>query len=224
VLLQYQTCNAFNKDGTANIPIAVESLYGYVFAKLFAKHSSIWTPRTEVDEGAESEISRIRSKAVSALVDQPFQLSLELSPNSLQAYRPEVYVSGHNASTDRMLVKISNAAKTATALDTVRSASDPTSSADCNIGSLQGTWEYLPNAFTPMSSSSQKCCTAACNALLTTIGVSPTALMQSTCCSACNKFNCAPATSQSTAAVALMTVIAVPSLLNAYVTTVTLNV
>jgi hypothetical protein len=224
VMLQYQKCNAFNNDGTVNIPIAIESLYGYVVAKLFAKHSNIWTPRTKVAEDAEPEISKIRSKAVTALVDQPFQLSLELSPNSLQAYRPEVYVSAGSLNSGRMVVRRLKAVESANALNTVRSASDPTSSDECNIDSQHGTWEYLPNSFTPMSNSHQKCCAAACNALLTTIGVSPTALMQNTCCSSCNKYNCAPATSQSSAAVALMTVVAVPSLLNAYVTTVTLNV
>jgi hypothetical protein len=86
VLLQYKKCKSINTDGTVDIPIAVESLYGFIFAKLHAKYAGSWTPRVDIDPDAEVEVEALRSMAVSSVLTKRFKRGTELSENSLKSW------------------------------------------------------------------------------------------------------------------------------------------
>jgi hypothetical protein len=229
VLLQYQTCNQYNKDGTVDVPISIEYLYGYVVARLFARYPTLWTPRTEIDSRAVAKIADLRSQAAGVLVTQPLPLNLEVSANMMQSYQTGMYMAG---ATDESLARFNLPAAGALppSLDTgtlsVRSEADPSSQADCDISSPTGTWEYRPSSTSPAPTGKAKCCAAACGADLTEMGASPIGPLLSTCCSLCNKYSCGSANTQVGAAVALLTVVSVPSdrdFLNAKITTWTFN-
>jgi hypothetical protein len=91
VLLQYKKCKSVNIDGTVDIPISVESLYGFIFAKLHAKYASAWTPRVDIDPDAEVEIESLRSLAVNSVLTKRFRRGTELSENSLNRYKAGVF-------------------------------------------------------------------------------------------------------------------------------------
>jgi hypothetical protein len=91
MLLQYKTCKSVNVDGTVDIPIAVESLYGFIFAKLYAKYAKTWTPRVELDPDAQFEIESMRSMAINSVLTKPFKRRTELSENALNRYKARVF-------------------------------------------------------------------------------------------------------------------------------------
>jgi hypothetical protein len=219
LLLQYKTCRDQNVDGTVDIPIAVESLYGYVFAKLVAKHAAKWTPRANIAIAAEMNIASTRALAVNALVDRPFPLKYELSSNMLQTYQPSVF------SVNPVEVSVRQGVESGlSGLSFLqRSATDPGTNEDCNLEALTGTWQYIPQSFDPMANTAEKCCATACHGGLVTVGDSPTGPMRSACCMECNKFNCDAATSDIKSAVLLMTTLQVPSPSNGIATAVSIN-
>jgi hypothetical protein len=227
VLLQYQTCNQYNKDGTVDIPISIEVLYGFVVARLFARYPTLWTPRTEIDSRAEAEIAKLRLQAAGALVTQPLPLSLEVSPNMMHSYQTGVYMAGATDTPPLARFELPVAGALPPSLDmgalSARSEADPGSQAECDINSPAGTWEFLPLSTSPSPTGKAKCCAAACSAEIKAMGASPIGVLQSTCCSACNKNSCSSSNTPVAAAVALLTVVTVPSqqtYLNGIVTTV----
>jgi hypothetical protein len=104
----------------------------------------------------------------------------------------------------------------------MRSEANPTSTNDCSINGGDY-WEYRPGNVSPLVNPLQNCCAKACWALLVTIGVSPNSVTMSSCCGACNKYNCAGPSSFNTAKANLMTIINVPALQSAQVTTVSVQ-
>jgi hypothetical protein len=247
-----------NIDGTFDIPIAVESLYGFIFAKLHAKYASAWTPRVDIDPDAEVEIESLRSMAVSSVLTKRFKRGTELSENSLKSYKAGVFsrrslrhtnrqsrspngratvgqfsgyssIRGSLSSRVDIAVRPSNSSngssnESVPFSDSKYLEQHPSSTGDCNINSQSGSWEFRQFPFLPLSNPIQHCCAQACSALIATIGISPTMLMMDTCCAGCNKHSCIPASSHMAAAVSLMTAVAVPELLNANVTTVTISI
>jgi hypothetical protein len=209
-----------NQDGTVNIPMSVDSIYGFVYGKFQAKHFASLTARMNVAIGSEAYISALRSSALSVSPSSTFSKTYELSTTSLSNCEPSSF---------SMLAIPGSTTVRAVDLDmdqsfgAVRSESIPASTSDCNINFPTQTWEFRQYPFSPLSNALQHCCATACSALLATIGVSPTALMLDTCCSSCNKHNCVPANTVTIAAAALYTVIQVPALLNANITTISLN-
>jgi hypothetical protein len=219
LLLQYKTCRDRNVDGTVDIPIAIESLYGYIVAKLAAKHASKWTPRANIAIAAEISIASTRALAVNALVDRPFPLIYELSSNMLQTYQPSVFSDNSIEMSARQGVE--SGASQLSFLQ--RSATDPGTTEDCNLEALTETWQYIPQAFDPMANAAERCCATSCHGGLVTVGDSPTGPMRSACCMECNKFSCDVATSDIKSAVSLMTTLQVPSPSNGIITAVSIN-
>jgi hypothetical protein len=219
--LQYQSCAPLNLDGSVHIPLSVEALYGYMFGMVHGKYvsHSMLTARSTVDVNAEPYINAIRSSALSISTSTTYSRATELSRGSLSNCRVESFSALVASSSN--LIRIENA--DAVEIDaSVRSETDPQNIADCGINSPANTWTYLPAAFTPMPYPLQKCCAYACDALLTTIGTSPTALTREVCCGACNKNSCGT-DPIAVSAVALYSVLHVPALLNANVTTISFN-
>jgi hypothetical protein len=208
-----------NQDGTVNIPISVDSLYGFVYGKFQAKHFGSLTARSNVSISSEVYISALRSSALSVTPSSTFSNAYELSSASLSNCEPMTFSM---LSAPESTVRAVDSGMTQT-LSAVRSEEIPTSTSDCNINLPSQTWEFRQYPFSPISNVLQHCCATACSALLATVGVSPTALMLDTCCSACNKYNCVPANAVTISAAALYTVIQVPALLNANITTISIN-
>jgi hypothetical protein len=242
VLLQYQKCKPIHLDGTVDIPIAVESLYGFVLGKLHGKYEQTWTPRIDVDIDSEEEIESFRSLAVSSVLTKSFRRSAEISEPAMRRYgalamarraamrpasrlglRKSVRAQNNNANVQAQSSPSPSPTANVTQA-TLQPEMNPTSDSDCGINAPGSTWQFRRFPFSPIVDNREHCCAYACSALLATVGVSPTTLMMDTCCSTCNKAKCAPADSRVTAAIALMTVLNVPNLLTANVTTVSIDV
>jgi hypothetical protein len=177
------------------------------------------TARSSVDISAEPYIGALRSSALSVSTSTTYSKVNELSRGSLSNCAVESFSSMVASSGN--LIRMDNA--DVAEIDTsVRSESDPQTIADCGINSPAYTWTYLPASFTPMPYPLQKCCAYACDALLATVGTSPTALTRQVCCGACNKYSCGP-DPIAVSAVALYSVLHIPALQNANVTTISFN-
>jgi hypothetical protein len=212
VLLQYQRCKTPNADGSVNIPISVEALYGYIFSKVHAKATI--AARSYVDVATEPFIGALRSSALSTVVETTYYNSTVLTQttmNTLQASASELATMRESVPED------------ASELSPVeRSEQVPLNDADCGISAPAGTWKY--RVFPTQGVTDMRvCCAMACTAILQTIGITPTGLTMDSCCIGCNKYNCDPANTTISSAVALLTVVPVPSLLNPFLVTVNIT-
>jgi hypothetical protein len=211
VLLQYEICGSTSSDGTVDIPIALEALYGFVFGKIQAKHLAFRLPRVNIasnisDAAAvEKPIADMRSAAALADLLLPFPLSLELTSNTLNSY------------------DVGYILNTSSALNASMKVSNPMSDADCNAGDFDGTWKW--NDLSSLAYPQKRCCAQSCTGLLDTVGAAPSAVTSAMCCTACNLQECSPASETSFEyLIPDASSLNVPSLKDGKLTTVSLNI
>jgi hypothetical protein len=190
--------------------MAVEALYGYVFGKIQAKHADSRLPRVTIGETveeasiAENDIAKMRSEAVLADLGLPFPLSSEVTSNMLNSF------------------DVNNVANDSITMNSSATVLIPSSDGDCNADDFSGTWK-LQN-FQSVSHPFEACCAQSCSGILDTVGIAPSKLTTDICCSACNKYACSPADAFDSLAIAKASLVQVPSLQTAQVTTVSMNI
>jgi hypothetical protein len=203
-------CKTINIDGTVDIPMAVEALYGFVFGKIQAKHASGRLPRViiggTVEEAsiAENDIAKMRSEAVLADLGLPFPLSSELTSNMLNN------------------IDINKDAAVPVIVNSSAVVLNPSSDEDCNADDFSGTWKWYNMSSIPNTVAA--CCAQSCSGLLDTVGIAPSKLSTDICCSACNKYECSPADGFDSFSISKASLVQVPSLQTSHITTVSMNI
>jgi hypothetical protein len=213
VLHNLRVCDPIhNSIHVAEIPQALESLYGEMFANYVTRNRAglAMTPEP-ISARRQRAISDIGNTCVSWPIDLEF-------PDRLLPWPSLVGAVTIPTSSSRILIPGPNNS----------SEIDPTArqsynvSRSCNTpGNPPNMWTSREFKHTGLVHADQHCCASACTYLLAAISIVPSNSLLDPCCQACNKFNCQPQNAEVTAALNLRTRIEVPALLDGYASIVT---
>jgi hypothetical protein len=191
----------------SNTPTRQPNILPQSARKAAKRATRILNPAAHVNSGGTSPIASTRA------INQSWAGASDLTDSQADANGNSVATkAGNGPAADANFVAVTS------------DPENPSSSDDCNMGSLPGTWMYKHwRKSSTMISPLQNCCASACLAVMQTTGVSPTMLLMKTCCKACNKYSCDPEAATAISAFQVMTIVDVPSPGTGYATTVSID-